>query len=46
MSSIQIEIYQTIDGKQLFTEWLHNLKDKKTGVQVRARINRIRDGNF
>lgn len=46
MSNIQVEIYRTSDGKVPFVEWLHNLKDAKAAAQVRARLNRIRNGNL
>jgi putative addiction module killer protein len=43
---IQIETYETKDGRCPFDEWYEALKDKKAKARIRARINRLRFGNF
>ena len=43
---VTIEIYVTEHGRKPFTEWLHRIKDVKTRATIRARLNRIRLGNF
>lgn len=41
-----ILICQTDDGREPFTEWLDIELDAMTRARVRARIDRIEDGNF
>lgn len=41
-----IEIYQTADGKEPFTDWLTSLKDKEARRTILIRMQRIRKGNF
>ena len=41
-----IKIYVTVQGKEPFTEWLHRIEDVKSRAIIRARLNRIRLGNF
>ena len=43
---VTIEIYVTAQGRKPFTEWLHRIEDVKSRAIVRARLNRIRLGNF
>ncbi len=38
--------YLTEDGRNLFRTWLEALKDDEARARIRARINRIRLGNF
>ena len=40
-----IRNFQNDDGREPFTEWLLDL-DSKTRARIRARIDRIEDGNF
>jgi putative addiction module killer protein len=42
----EILICQTDDGREPFSEWLHNELDAVTRGRVRARIDRIEDGLF
>ncbi len=42
----RVEIYETIDGKSPFKAWLRNLRDQRAKQRVRARIARVRLGNF
>ncbi len=41
-----ILLYVTKDGKTPFTDWLSELKDKKGRYLIKARLDRIEDGNF
>lgn len=43
---VEVREYVTQDGKSPFTEWLSALRDVKGRAIIRARINRIRLGNF
>jgi len=43
---INLEPYVRNDGKSPFEEWINGLKDIKTRNIIRARLNRIRLGNF
>ena len=38
--------YATTSGQKPFEEWLQSLRDVKTRALIRARINRLRLGNF
>ena len=38
--------YETQEGRQPFRDWISSLKDKPTVARIRARINRIEQGNF
>lgn len=42
----QVEVYQTEDGHSPFSEWLRGLRDRVAGARVRARLVRLRLGNF
>lgn len=42
----EIREYIKPNGKSPFREWLHDLKDTQARVKIRARLNRIRLGNF
>ena len=41
-----IEIYVTPRGRKPFIEWLQRIDDVKLRAIIRARLNRIRLGNF
>ena len=43
---LDIREYLTPDGKAPFTEWLNGLRDRQTRARSRARLNRVRLGNF
>lgn len=36
----------TPEGRNLFREWLHSLKDVRARARIRVRLNRLRLGNF
>lgn len=42
----EIRHYLAIDGKDLFLDWLKQLRDTTAKVQIAKRINRIEMGNF
>ena len=41
-----LRIYRTSEGKEPFRQWLISLPDKMTVARIRARLNRLRDGNL
>lgn len=41
-----IFIYETVDGKKPFREWISLLKDKKAITRIWSRIDRLLLGNF
>jgi len=41
-----VEVYHTADGRSPFSEWLRGLKDRVAGARIRARLARVRLGNF
>jgi len=43
---IQIELYETKEGKIPFSIWLKSLKDSKARARIRVRIDRLKRGNF
>jgi putative addiction module killer protein len=43
---IELRIYTTEQGKAPFEEWLNNLKDRRARAVIRARLERLRGGNF
>ncbi len=43
---ITLRIYQTVDGKAPFHEWLTGLKDVQARARIRARLARVQVGNF
>lgn len=46
LSQIQVEIYETEQGKQPFADWFNGLRDAKAQARVSTRIVRLRQGNF
>ncbi len=42
----QLEIYSTAEGEEPFEEWMAALKDAAGRAAVRARLERVEDGNF
>lgn len=43
---IQLFIYERGDGRRPYLDWLDELQDKKSVGVIRARLNRVRLGNF
>ena len=42
----QLEIYSTNDGKEPFEDWMKALKDVAGRAAIRARLERVEEGNF
>ncbi|MBI5527903.1 MAG: type II toxin-antitoxin system RelE/ParE family toxin [Deltaproteobacteria bacterium] len=42
----RLEIYMTTEGREPFSEWLEALKDLEGRAAIRARLERVEDGNF
>lgn len=43
---IEIEIYETANGKRPFESWLRDIKEVHTRAKVRIRLDRLQMGNF
>ncbi len=41
-----LEVYQTEEGRSPFSEWIHRLEDCAARARIRARLARLRLGNF
>ena len=46
MKEQKLIIFSTTNGKEPFTDWLNQLKDKVTSRKIRVRLARVRLGNF
>ncbi|MFN6470827.1 MAG: type II toxin-antitoxin system RelE/ParE family toxin [Nostoc sp. SerVER01] len=42
----EIRNYLTLDGKNVFDEWLDTLRDRRAKAKIRARLDRVEDGNL
>ncbi|MBG1265557.1 type II toxin-antitoxin system RelE/ParE family toxin [Nostoc sp. WHI] len=42
----EIRDYLTVDGKNIFDEWLDSLRDRRAKAKIRARLDRVEDGNL
>lgn len=42
----EVEVYQTPNGREPFTEWLESVRDLKTRRRIQARLNSLKIGNF
>ena len=43
---MELQEYQTEDGRSPFSDWLRNLKDRSARVRIRVRLDRLSLGNF
>ena len=43
---IEVFRYQTEDGDEPLTDWLHSLRDKQVQAKIRVRLKRLEAGNF
>ena len=43
---IDVRVYETPDGRCPFNDWLLALRDVHARARIRARIARVREGNF
>lgn len=46
MTELDIEIYETSNGKHPFQDWIKGLKETHTRAQILTRIDRLKMGNF
>ena len=42
----KLQVYQTQNGREPFSEWLLSLRDAKGQTRIRKRLDQIEDGNF
>lgn len=42
----RIAYYTDENGNKPFREWLNNVRDQVAAVRIRARLTRVRSGNF
>ena len=42
----ELRHYTTLEGKDLFAEWLNKLKDRHAQARISARLLRLQYGNF
>jgi putative addiction module killer protein len=42
----EIRNYLTADGRNPFDEWLDALRDRRAKAKIRARLDRVEDGNL
>ncbi len=42
----EVREYITVEGRNPFREWLHELKDIQARARIRVRLNRLRLGNL
>jgi putative addiction module killer protein len=43
---LELRIYTTEQGRAPFEQWLNDLKDLRARAVIRARLERVRGGNF
>lgn len=41
-----LKVYQDHNGRELFTEWFHAIRDTRTRTRIRKRLERLEAGNF
>ncbi|MBW4620856.1 MAG: type II toxin-antitoxin system RelE/ParE family toxin [Cyanosarcina radialis HA8281-LM2] len=46
VSPIEVEIYETEDGKVPFSEWVTQLKDIQASARILLRLDRVKQGNL
>lgn len=42
----EIRNYLTADGRSPYDEWLDSLRDRRAKAKIRARLDRVEDGNL
>ena len=42
----EVQYYQTVNGREPFTEWYDSLRDPKTQNRINRRLERIETGNL
>lgn len=43
---IEVEIYETVDGKVPFSDWLMKLKNVQASARILLRLDRVKQGNL
>ncbi len=43
---IELEFFKDSNGKEPFTQWFNDLRDKMARIKVRQRLDRMSQGNF
>jgi putative addiction module killer protein len=43
---MEVNIYETLDGKVPFSEWLTSLRDLQAAARILLRIDRVKQGNL
>jgi putative addiction module killer protein len=43
---LELELYTTADGQTPFQDWLDDLRDQQGQAKIKARLARLRKGNF
>lgn len=46
MEELEIEIYETANGKRPFEIWFNGIKERYMRVQILTRLDRLKLGNF
>ncbi len=46
MIEIDVEIYETLNGKRPFEEWIKDIREIHTRAKILTRIDRLKMGNF
>ena len=42
----KLQVYQTQNGREPFTQWLKSIRDRRTRTRIRERLERLEIGNF
>ena len=42
----EMRVYQTLNGREPFNEWLDSIRDTRTQERIRARLTQLEYGNF
>ena len=42
----KLQVYRDQNGRELFTEWFHAIRDTRTRTRIRKRLERLEAGNF
>lgn len=42
----KLQVYQTPNGKEPFSEWLVSIRDQRTRTRIRDRLEQLETGNF
>lgn len=42
----ELQFHRTQNGREPFTEWFESIRDQKTRIRIRGRLDRLETGNF